>query len=38
VFDAVAGVLVMGFGFALTVPFRLRTTEPAYAGATSRSS
>jgi hypothetical protein len=37
VFDAVAGVLVMAFGFALTVPFRLRTTEPAYAGATNRS-
>jgi hypothetical protein len=38
VFDAVAGVLVMAFGFALTMPFRLRTTEPAYAGATNRSS
>jgi hypothetical protein len=38
VFDAVAGVLVMAFGFAMTVPFRLRTTEPAYAGATNRSS
>jgi hypothetical protein len=37
VFDAVAGVLVMAFGFALTVPFRLRTAEPAYAGATNRS-
>jgi hypothetical protein len=37
IFDAVAGVLVMAFGFALTVPFRLRTAEPAYAGATNRS-
>jgi PAP2 superfamily protein len=34
VFDAVAGVLVMAFGFALTAPIRLRTTEPAYATAT----
>ena len=38
VFDAVAGVLVMAFGFAMTVPFRLRAAEPAYAGATNRSS
>jgi hypothetical protein len=37
VFDAVAGVLVMAFGFALTAPIRLRTTEPAYATATNRS-
>jgi PAP2 superfamily len=37
VFDAVAGVLVMAFGFALTAPIRLRTTEPAYATAASRS-
>jgi hypothetical protein len=33
VFDAVAGVLVMAFGFALTAPLRLRATEPAYASA-----
>jgi hypothetical protein len=31
VFDALAGVLVMAFGFALTAPFLLRTREPAYA-------
>jgi hypothetical protein len=31
IFDAVAGVLVMAFGFVLTAPFRLRATEPAYA-------
>jgi hypothetical protein len=37
IFDAVAGVLVMAFGFAMTAPFRLRTTEPAYATATNRS-
>src|ERR687888_1583228 len=37
VFDAVAGVLVMAFGFAMTAPFRLRTTEPAYATVTNRS-
>jgi hypothetical protein len=37
VFDAVAGVLVMAIGFAMTAPFRLRTTEPAYAGAPTRS-
>jgi hypothetical protein len=37
VFDAVAGVLVMAFGFAMTAPFRLRTQEPAYATATNRS-
>jgi PAP2 superfamily len=37
VFDAVAGVLVMAIGFAMTAPFRLRTTEPAYATAASRS-
>src|ERR671934_1712348 len=36
VFDAVAGVLVMAFGFAMTAPFRLRTTEPAYATAGQR--
>jgi hypothetical protein len=34
VFDALAGVLVMAIGFAMTAPFRLRATEPAYAGAT----
>src|SRR6266542_4189186 len=28
---------VRAFGFAMTVTFRLRTTEPAYAGATNRS-
>jgi hypothetical protein len=37
IFDAVAGVLVMAFGFALTAPFRLRASEPAYATATQRS-
>ena len=37
VFDAVAGVIVMAFGFAMTAPLRLRTTEPAYAAATTRS-
>ena len=36
IFDAVAGVLVMAFGFAMTAPFRLRTTEPAYATAGQR--
>src|ERR671937_468058 len=37
VFDAVAGVIVMAFGFAMTAPIRLRTTEPAYATVTHRS-
>jgi hypothetical protein len=36
VFDAVVGVLVMAIGFAMTAPFRLRSTEPAYAAATQR--
>ena len=30
-FDAIAGALVMAIGFAATVPFRVRTAEPAYA-------
>jgi hypothetical protein len=37
VFDAIAGVLVMAFGFALTSPLRLRASEPAYATAGNRS-
>ena len=36
VFDAVAGALVMGLGFAAIVPFRVRASEPVYAAATTR--